>query len=308
LAYAYHWLCRQTGGVDGIGIAPNFAGKDMSRTGTSWVKRGMLAAAFGLLILALAWQPVFADDEPPNGSAGGQEDAPPPPPPERESEDPHAVPDRPSGYDRPLPYPRIRFSPRREEDEEPRQGEVVNTRSRVYLLDVSEAMSASITIDNTTETTRLEHMSSLVERSLEALSRRRGLHFNLITFGTPKDLAEGGNMLEAGPESTQRAVQWLRNLEVGGSTDIYGMLKSLFDQRPDSATMLVGSMPARPADVDDAVLAEHDSVQDFLVAEVERWRAGGGTSLDITGIGLDAQGRAFYRRLAQAGGGTYMDG
>jgi hypothetical protein len=278
----------------------------MHRTASQLGLRTLLAAAFCLLVLGLVWQPVTADEDP-NGNGGAEVPAPPPPP-GNEPEDPDAIPDRPSGYDRPLPYPRIRFSPRREGDAEPRQGEVVNARSRVYLLDVSEVMSASITIDNTTETTRLEHMFSLVERSLEALARRRGMHFNLITFGTTMDLAAGGNMLESSPDSTERAVKWLRELEVGGSTDIHAMLKALFEQQPDSATMLVGGMPVKPADVSDEVLAEYENLSEFLIAEVRRWRADSGTTLDITGVGLDALARAFYRRLAQAGGGTYMDG
>jgi hypothetical protein len=214
------------------------------------------------------------------------------------------------GYDRPTPYPRIRFSPRQDADEgdEDAVRDARARRSRVYLVDVSIAMNASITIDDTVETTRIEHMRALLERSLEALARRRGLYFNVVAFGAVKDLADGGEMLEANADTAERAIRWVSELEADGAPDIYEMLKAMYEQNPDSASMLVGGMPSRPAGVDDATLAEYDSVGDFLIAEVRRWRRGSRTTLDITGIGLDADTRAFYRRLARAGGGTYLDG
>src|SRR5690606_5851161 len=117
---------------------------------------------------------------------------------------------------------------------------------------VSASMSKSITIEDSRETTRLEHMVSQIKSSLDALSNRRNpnMRFNLVTFGSVADFASGGEPQPVTAENVKRAKEWLDKLESKGDSDIYTMLAECYGQEPDSATMLVGSMPVKPADVD----------------------------------------------------------
>jgi hypothetical protein len=222
------------------------------------------------------------------------------------------------GYDRPTTYPKIRFGSKKKEEgkegaadkgEAPRK-----TKSRVYLLDLSDAMAASITIDGSKETTRMEHMRSMVGRALDDLAKQpdaKGgvLSFNLVTFGSVQDFAKGGDPLEANAENTGKAKEWLKDLVASGKPDLHALLSECFKQEPDSAALLVGSMPGKPSDVSEDELKKFDTVGDFIVDLVKRQRAAGKkTTLDVFGVGLSREQREFYEKLAKAGGGNYLDG
>lgn len=212
------------------------------------------------------------------------------------------------GHDRPTTYPKIRFRSKTDDGEEQEKRKL---KTRVYLLDVSASMSKSITIEDSRETTRLEHMVSQIKSSLDALSNRRNpnMRFNLVTFGSVADFASGGEPQPVTAENVKRAKEWLDKLESKGDSDIYTMLAECYGQEPDSATMLVGSMPVKPADVDEDEFKKYKDAGEFLIAKVKGWRDQDGrkTTLDITGIGLSDDEKAYYRRLAEAAGGTYLD-
>jgi hypothetical protein len=215
------------------------------------------------------------------------------------------------GYDRPMPYPRIRFAPAKPAGSGAAEEGAAPERSRVYLVDVSDAMGASITVGGVREVTRAEHLNAQLDAALDRLANRRDHRFNLVTFGRAAAFAKGQELPAASPETTARAKEWLREQDVGGRTDIYAMLRECFQQGPDSAVLLVGGLPASPEGADEAQRAEitkAGGLQEFLIAQVRRWREEGKkTTLDITGIGLSEPERQYYRRLAQAGGGTYLD-
>ncbi len=229
-----------------------------------------------------------------------------------------AKPEKTDGYDRPTTYPKIRFGSKKKEGGEQgaaENGEAPkNTKSRVYLLDLSDAMAASITIEGSKETTRIEHMRSLVGRALEDLAKqpdaRNGvLSFNLVTFGSVQDFAKGGDPMKANAENTGKAKEWLKDLVAKGQPDLHALLSECFKQEPDSAALLVGSMPGKPADVSEEELKKFESVGDFIVDVVKRQRAAGKkTTLDVFGVGLSREQREFYEKLAKAGGGNYVDG
>lgn len=212
------------------------------------------------------------------------------------------------GHDRPTTYPRIRIGGAKPAEGEAQPG-AVKVKTRAYLLDVSDAMAASITVGNSEEMTRLERMVSEMNKSLSRLADRPGsMRFNIITFGTIQDLAAGAEPWVANADNAQKAKDWLKKLEAKGTGDLYALLKALFDQKPESATMMVGSMPGKPADVSEEELKKHKDVAEFVLAKVKEWRkAGNTTSLDITGIGLGREEREFYKRLAEAVEGTYLD-
>jgi hypothetical protein len=175
-------------------------------------------------------------------------------------------------------------------------------------------MAASITIDGSKETTRMEHMRSIVGRALDDLAKQpdaKGgvLSFNLVTFGSVQDFAKGGDPLEASAENTGKAKEWLKDLVAKGKPDLYALLSECFKQEPDSAALLVGSMPGKPSDVSEGELKKFESVGDFIVDLVKRRRAAGKkTTLDVFGVGLSREQREFYEKLAKAGGGNYLDG
>jgi hypothetical protein len=213
------------------------------------------------------------------------------------------------GYDRPTTYPEIRFgrpapaAERNEADEPAPAG-----RSRVFLVDVSDAMAASITLSDSRETTRLEHMRSLVEGGLDFVARRHR-HFNVITFGRVQDFAGGGELLETSAENTRRAKEWLQNLHAEGRADLYSLLKECYAQGPETAVLLVGSMPVMPPKVSEEDIEKAGGLEEFIIEAVKGYRSKGSkTTLDITGIGLGVEERKFYERLAKAAGGTYLDG
>jgi hypothetical protein len=228
---------------------------------------------------------------------------------ERPADNDPGAPKVQDGHDRPTTYPRIRIASGKNEDGTEGQPGAVKTKTRAYLLDVSEAMAASITVGNSEEMTRLERMVSEVSKSLTRLADRPGsMRFNIVTFGTIQDLAGGGEPWVANADNAAKAKEWLKRLEAKGTGDLYALLKALFDQKPESATMMVGSMPGKPADVSEEELKQHKDVPEFVLAKVKEWRkAGNTTSLDITGIGLGPTERDFYRRLAEAVEGTYLD-
>lgn len=220
------------------------------------------------------------------------------------------------GHDRPTSYPKIKFGSKKPDSpdgEEQPKVEDTKLKTRVYLLDISNAMSKSITVDDSRETTRLEHMVAQMERSLDALAKRKDprLRFNIITFGSVQDFASGGELQAATEESARRAKEWLKKLEAKGETDIYNMLRECFEQEPDSATMIVGSIPGEPDGLSEELERErkqHKNAGEFVLAQVKKWRAAGKkTTLDITGVGLSADEKEYYKRLADAAGGTYLD-
>lgn len=214
------------------------------------------------------------------------------------------------GHDRPTSYPKIKFGAKKGGGDK-EDAAAKKLKTRVYLLDVSASMSKSITIEDTRETTRLEHMVSQIKRSLDALSNRRNpnLRFNIVTFGSVQDFAAGGELQPVTVDNVKRAKEWLDKLESKGESDIYTMLSECFEQEPDSATMLVGSLPSKPADIDEEEYKKHKDAGEYLIAQVKIWRDEDGrkTTLDITGVGLSDDEKAYYRRLAEAAGGTYLD-
>lgn len=217
------------------------------------------------------------------------------------------------GHDRPTTYPKIRFGKKKADGEakpDEKLVEEARLKVRVYLLDTSASMGKSITVDGARETTRLEHMRDQMERSLDALAKRKDprLRFNIITFGTVKDFAEGGELQAATDENSKRAKEWLKKLEAKGESDLFAMLSECFEQEPESATMLVGSMPGKPQGVDEAEFKKHKNAGEYVLEQVKQWKkAGKTTTLDITGISLSADEREYYKRLADAAGGTYLD-
>lgn len=212
------------------------------------------------------------------------------------------------GHDRPTTYPRIRIGGTRPDAAEP-AADAPKFKTRAYLLDISDAMAASITVGNSEEMTRLERMVSEMGKSLTRMAERPGsTRFNIVTFGTIQDLAAGGEPWVANADNAQKAKDWLKKLEAKGSGDLYALLKALFEQKPESATMMVGSMPGKPVGISEEELKQHKDVAEFVLAKVKEWRkAGNTTSLDITGIGLGQSEREYYKRLAEAMEGTYLD-
>ena len=122
------------------------------------------------------------------------------------------------GHDRPTTYPKIKFGGKKTDDgTEPAPGDA-KLKVRVYLLDISNTMAKSITVDESRETTRIEHMVAQMERSLDALAKRRDprLRFNIVTFGSVQDFAEGEEPQAATDENAKRAKDWLAKLEAKG--------------------------------------------------------------------------------------------
>lgn len=229
-------------------------------------------------------------------------------PKEAEAEKPDVVvEDDRNAYDRPTSYPQIRFGSR-PAAKNGAEGEKAAPRTRVYLIDVSEAMANKMDLGDAGDLTRLAHMRSLVEKGLDALARR-DVRFNLVTFGQINDFAKGGDLKTANAESIGLAKEWLNGLKAEGKPDLYALLAECFKQEPDEATLIVGSMPNAPAGVTENDLKIAGGAGEYIIRRVAALRAGGKrTTLDITGVGLGADEKKFYQRLAQAGGGAYLDG
>jgi len=269
-------------------------------------KRLMVALSVLLLGVLVCMAPAVAQDTKPDGNDTKKED---------ESKTWAEKPPIRDGHDRPTTYPKIHFGKTKKADagEQEKPAVQKDLKTRVYLLDVSAVMSKSITVNDTRETTRLEHMISQMESSLDYLVNRKDprLRFNIVTFGSVQDFARGGELQAATLENSKAAKKWLKDLKAGGDSDIYNLLKECFEQEPNSATMLVGGMPGKPAglgDADEAELKKHKNAGEFVIAKVKEWRkAGKKTTLDITGIGLSKDEREYFKRLAEAAGGTYLD-
>lgn len=211
------------------------------------------------------------------------------------------------GFDRPTTYPKIRFSKDDAGNANAAEGRK-KLKSRVYMLDLSDVMAASITIDGVKEVTRLEHMVAQMDKTLDSLGTRRDIRFNIVTFGSVQDFASGGSMLEASADTSRKAKDWLKGLVAEGETDVYSILQECFAQEPENAVLMVGGMPGKPAGVSDERLKPHATAGDFILSEMRRWRAAGRTTtLDICGVGLSGDDREYYKKLAGVAGGTYLD-
>lgn len=269
-------------------------------------KRLMVALSVLLLGVLVCMAPAVAQDTKPDGNDTKKED---------ESKTWAEKPPIRDGHDRPTTYPKIHFGKTKKADagEQEKPAVQKDLKTRVYLLDVSAVMSKSITVNDTRETTRLEHMISQMESSLDYLVNRKDprLRFNIVTFGSVQDFAEGGELQAATEDNARRAKEWLKKLEAKGESNMYNMLRECFEQQPDSATMIVGGKPGEPKDLSEELEKERKQYKDageFLLAQVKRWRKDGrSTTLDITGIGLSADEKEYYKRLADAAGGTYLD-
>lgn len=276
-------------------------------------RRALLAASVLLLGILVCVSQVTAQTESPTGaekspatSGDGSDD-----------EEPTATAEKSpirDGHDRPTTYPKIHFGKSSKKADNGDTAAVESKlKTRVYLLDVSAVMSKSITVNDTRETTRLEHMIAQMESSLDYLVNRKDprMRFNIVTFGAVQDFASGGELKPATAENAKAAKEWLNKFEAKGEADIYSLLKECFEQEPDSATMLVGGMPTKPTGATEAEKAElkkHKNAGEFVIEQVKRWRKSGKTTtLDISGVGLSETERAFYKRLAEAAGGTYLD-
>ena len=251
----------------------------------------------GFMCLFMAW-PALAQEAAPAKAAEESAEKPAKEPSEKVED----------GHDRPTTYPKIVFKPK-DENAKPGEGAAAGKKvlTRAYLVDITDAMAASVTVKGQ-EVTRMERMITEVSAALDAWANRTDLHFNIITFGTVLDFAGGGAPLEFTAENIKNAKAWLKKLECKGTGDMYAMLKALFEQEPETATMVVGSMPARPADVSDEEIAKHENAAAFVQAQVKAWVAAGKkTKLYITGIGLTKSEREYYFAMAQATGAVYTD-
>lgn len=216
---------------------------------------------------------------------------------------------KPEGHDRPTAYPRVRFKKDGVEKVNTPDGGSKELLTRAYLLDLSAAMTATITLSDDRVVSRLERAKELLKQSLDTIAKRRDVAFNIACFGTSDDFADRKAPVSVSADAVERAKKWVEDRVALGDSDIYGLLKVVFEQGPTSASMIVGSDPASPAGMDAKELEQAGGVQDFIVKQVEAWRkAGSKTALDITGIGLSDTQREFYKKLAKAGGGTYLDG
>lgn len=216
---------------------------------------------------------------------------------------------KPEGHDRPTAYPRVRFKKDGVEKVNTPDGGSKELLTRAYLLDLSAAMTATITLNDDRVVSRLERAKELLKQSLDTMSKRRDVAFNIACFGTSDDFADRKAPVSVSAESVEQAKKWVEDRVALGDSDIYGLLKVVFEQGPTSASMIVGSDPASPAGVDAKELEQAGGAQDFIIKQVEAWRkAGSKTALDVTGIGLSDTQREFYKKLAKAGGGTYLDG
>jgi hypothetical protein len=259
--------------------------------------RLLLSLVMILAAFALCARPGHTQEKPPQEA-----------PAETPKETPKEGTPREDGHDRPTPYPRIRFKPDKIEKVDTPEGGKKDVVSRVYLLDLSDDMTATESLEDGTVTSRLELAKSKMKQALDELSKRRDAVFNIASFGTVSDFADNSQPLAISAEVIEKAKKWVDDRVAGGKSDLYNLLKALFDQEPTSAQMLVGSSPAAPAGVDVKTIEAAGGVQDYLIAALTEWRGKKKTRLDIVGISLTEEQREFYRKLAQAGGGVYLDG
>lgn len=230
------------------------------------------------------------------------------------------------GHDRPTTYPRLRFGADKPERVKTPSGRSVEVRTRVYLLDTGAAMGEVAREVAHTETpeaekgeeggtegeivelTRLDLARAELERVLDGLSDRRNLRFSLAVVGDGEACTGEDEPFLPGEETLRKAREWLKELAAGEDGDLHGTLAACFEEEPSSISLLVGGMPASPRGVAEAEVLEYGDVQEFLIAKVKEWRSGGRkTTLDVTGVALSEEARKFYRRLAEAGGGVYLD-
>lgn len=212
------------------------------------------------------------------------------------------------GHDRPTPYPRIRFKPDRIEKVDTAEGGKKEISSRAYLLDLSDAMTATEALDDGTAVSRLDLAKAKMKQALDDLSKRRDLVFNIVTYGSVADFADSKQPVSIDADTIEKAKKWVDERQAGGKSDLYNLLKVLFEQEPTSAQLLVGSDASMPAGVEAGEVERAGGVQEFVLAAVRLWRQKKKTRLDIVGIALDESQREYYRKLAQAGGGLYLDG
>lgn len=213
------------------------------------------------------------------------------------------------GHDRPTTYPSIRIGPRAKNDagDAGARAPAAKLKTHAYLIDVTDAMGASINVQGR-ETTRLDLLLSQMGSSLDGFSGRADLRFNIVTIGPVMDFAAGAEHLAFTAENVKKAKDWLAALVCSGNGDMYALLKAVFDQAPDGVSLLAGSMPGKPAGVTEEELKKHASVSAFVLAQVKAWVAAGKkTTLDITGIGLTQEEAKFYDELARATGGVYLN-
>lgn len=215
---------------------------------------------------------------------------------------------REDGHDRPTPYPRIRFKRDRIEKVDTPEGGQKDVTSRAYLIDISEAMTATETLDDGTVTTRLDIAKQKLKQALDELSKRRDTVFNIASFGNVSDFADSKQPLTVSVEVIDKAKKWVEERQAAGKSDLYNLLKALFEQEPTSAQMLVGSDPTTPDGVDAKQIEAAGGLQEFLLAAVKEWRTKKKTRLDIVGISLNDSQREFYKKLALAAGGSYING
>jgi hypothetical protein len=122
------------------------------------------------------------------------------------------------------------------------------------------------------------------------------------------DLAENKQPVAVSADIIEKAKKWVDERAASGTSDLYNLLKAVYEQEPSSAQMLVGSDPVNPAGIDAKDIEAAGGLQEYLVAALKEWRKTKKTRLSIVGISLTESQREFYRKLAIAGGGTYLDG
>ena len=211
-----------------------------------------------------------------------------------------------NGHDRPSANPRIRFKAKAKKGD--KDDAAAKTRTRIYLLEASDAMNASVSDKDGRETTRLDRMVTQMKSTLDSLAKRKNANFNFVSYGSSSDLAGGADPLNADDANVKKAKKWLDDLTAEGDADLFPLLKEVFDQDAPRAHLVVGGAPSDPTGVDAKVLKAAGGAQDYILAQVKAWReAGKTTSIDISGIDLGKDERAFYKKLARAAGGTYLD-
>lgn len=263
-----------------------------------WIWAIMFAFVFGLVLpsTGLRAQSDSPSPKPPHGEGEGKEKPP----------HPNVDPRKEGGLgdgDRPSTYPRIVIK-------DP-GGAERRLSVRAYLLDFSAAMNEQVESGGK-KVSRLSLMRTGVKESLDLMLRdRRDLLFNLSVYGgTMSDMAGKAVPFSPNADSIKQAKDWLDERKAEGGADLYAMLKDVFESDADEARLFVGSLPSRPADASEKELAKDakaDAIQDFIVEAVTAWRkAGKKTRLDIVGYGLSEDAKAFYKRLAKAGGGAFL--
>lgn len=208
------------------------------------------------------------------------------------------------GHDRPTSTPTIRVVPV-DGAKAGSEAEKPNQTTHAYIVDASAAMAETVTVAGKAYV-RFDLLKSAMGGSLDGFATRANKNFNIVALGHAKDFAAGKDPLPFNADNVKSAKDWLGKLECKGSGDLYAILKLVFDGGPDSVSLIVGSMPAKPAGVSEDELKKHATITAFVLAQVKSWRAAGKkTTLDITAIGLSADDQIFYRDLAKATAGSF---